>query len=95
MKTAYSLHFSNVPAWANYNDIGIAQVESPYNFTDRSYSVDCSYTPRPVAINFRLKTQAPGKDVVAMGWGHLQGLRMVSYQPNELIETNEQLLNNY
>ncbi|XP_026323153.1 uncharacterized protein LOC113232599 [Hyposmocoma kahamanoa] len=85
---AYRLEFANASTWATTNDIGIAVVESPYNFSDTSYSIYCSYTPRPIAVNFRLQSTTMGRDVVALGWGYTDGLRM----PYHLMDHNEEFL---
>lgn len=67
----------NFTSWANADDIGLAVVDSPYDFNDNTYMADCSYVPEPIPINFGRYSLRIGNDVVELGWGHSSHYRMV------------------
>ncbi|XP_026322940.1 uncharacterized protein LOC113232431 [Hyposmocoma kahamanoa] len=85
---SYQMDHTNVQSWANVHDIGLAVVESPYDFNDDTYMIDCSYAPGLIAINFGRYAQAIGNDVVELGWGDSSHFKM----PYHLMDHNEEFL---
>ncbi|KAG6449900.1 hypothetical protein O3G_MSEX006279 [Manduca sexta] len=74
--------------WWNWNNVGLARVESPYDFLDRSYLLHCSYIPTYINVNYHKEFQRPGRDVVTLGWGSSQ-----YYRPEgDLKDYNEKTL---
>ncbi|CAK1594502.1 unnamed protein product [Parnassius mnemosyne] len=71
---SYEFDYANVGKWSAI-DIGVAKVESPYNFDDNRYQEICSYKPNKININYDPKYQEPGIDALVMGWGHLKQWR--------------------
>lgn len=76
--TAYDLEFTKIEKWA-VTDIAVVQVESPYDFKDESYLDDCSYIPAAIRVNFEKKYQESGVEAMALGWGHTEKWRSVSF----------------
>lgn len=59
------MSYNKVDQWAKL-DIAIVKVESPF---DRR-SPGCMYKPGKININFDVKYEADGIDVIILGWGH-------------------------
>ncbi|CAB3227595.1 unnamed protein product [Arctia plantaginis] len=62
----------NPEDWMKY-DVGIAVVEKPYNFTDLSYYVLCSYAPAKTFINYDKRLEVPSTESYIFGWGGNRG----------------------
>ncbi|KAJ8709672.1 hypothetical protein PYW08_009676 [Mythimna loreyi] len=84
----YDLKYERLDAWS-FIDIGVAKVESPYDFKDQSYKTLCSYIPGTIPINTEEKYQRAGTDAIVVGWGH----RAIWRKPEDKANYNEQDLN--
>lgn len=65
----------NPEDWMKY-DVGIAVVEKPYNFTDLSYYVLCSYPPAKTFINYERRFEDPSTESYIFGWGGNKGRKV-------------------
>lgn len=88
MSSAYELKYDQLEKWS-YIDIALVKVESPYDFNDATYQVQCSYIPTTIPINYENKYQEPGTDAMVLGWGHKIRWRTVNeiHLINKLIGT--------
>ncbi|KAJ8715578.1 hypothetical protein PYW07_010060 [Mythimna separata] len=84
----YDLRYDRLDKWS-FIDIGVARVESPYDFTDQSFKKICSYIPGTIPINTEDKYQRPGMDAIVLGWGH----RIHWRKPEDKQNYNEKDLN--
>ncbi|CAB3258343.1 unnamed protein product [Arctia plantaginis] len=66
--TGYNLDYEN-PAQPKNINIGVAVVEKPYNFSDFSYLIHCSYEPQPILVNFENIHDIINSRAVTLGWG--------------------------
>ncbi|XP_049705086.2 uncharacterized protein LOC110377142 [Helicoverpa armigera] len=66
---SYNFDFDLLEKWS-YIDIALVKVESPYDFTDTTYTEICSYIPTTIPINYDPKYQMADIDAIVLGWGH-------------------------
>lgn len=57
-------------------DVGVAVVGIPYNFSDPTYRIDCSYQPRSIYINYDPQYENENTHAVVFGWGGIKAINV-------------------